>query len=592
MHKFIFILIVMALNIVSAKENLKDFNCDKMILKAKDNQYVLKNLAALYANRNCKDFVFESKNLTDLEKKIYKVKFDELDENKKNDLSDSESLETLKLKYKLAEWPIERFEAFKKLRQKYKLLGQKENSLNLIKNNHAEISKLVKSKSKKINQSYFDVYADSTSIYAKALWNNKQIEKANDIILKSLKIEGLKTNKYSLLFLKGKIEEDQLMFDAAIKSYDAALANYKLAKDQNMVSDKSFDVAKTEWSKTWIQYKNDKPANTAISLKNIIESTTDPAEKSRALFFLSKIYKKLNKLEESKKALEDNISNDFFSFYSLASYSELGKALPALNSFVKNNVFIFDPELSFLNKENKSLFLALSENDEFDIADRACTVLAKNNTELVNMGLHLAEKNQYFNPLFLGYAKAKSTEKKDIFIKHSRLLFPEVHTDKVLEMSKKTNVDKSLIYSIMKQESGFNPESRSPANAKGLMQVIPSLATSLAKKYSITDFKKPDDLYNPLVNIELGTYELKDQVARQNGQLSFVASAYNAGPGALKQWRDREPIQDMFEFIENIPYDETRTYVKIIARNMLFYQRLAAPDKEQVFPQDFIKIIN
>ena len=48
----------------------------------------------------------------------------------------------------------------------------------------------------------------------------------------------------------------------------------------------------------------------------------------------------------------------------------------------------------------------------------------------------------------------------------------------------------------------------------------------------------------------------------------------------------------MFEFIENIPYDETRTYVKIIARNMLFYQRLAAPDKEQVFPQDFIKIIN
>ena len=155
----------MALNIVSAKENLKDFNCDKMILKAKDNQYVLKNLAALYANRNCKDFVFESKNLTDLEKKIYKVKFDELDENKKNDLSDSESLETLKLKYKLAEWPIERFEAFKKLRQKYKLLGQKENSLNLIKNNHAEISKLVKSKSKKINQSYFDVYADSTSIF-------------------------------------------------------------------------------------------------------------------------------------------------------------------------------------------------------------------------------------------------------------------------------------------------------------------------------------------------------------------------------------------------------------------------------------------
>ncbi|MZQ31554.1 lytic transglycosylase domain-containing protein, partial [Escherichia coli] len=154
---------------------------------------------------------------------------------------------------------------------------------------------------------------------------------------------------------------------------------------------------------------------------------------------------------------------------------------------------------------------------------------------------------------FTGFTRLSHNEKKEIFLKHSRLLFPEVHLEKVSEMSKKTNISPSLIYSIMKQESGFNPGIQSHADAMGLMQVIPRLAKSLAKKYKIEGYKKSEDLFNPLVNIELGTYELKDQVEKQNGQLSFVASAYNAGPNALKQWRSKEPIQDMFEFIENIP---------------------------------------
>ncbi|MGZ3691397.1 MAG: transglycosylase SLT domain-containing protein, partial [Pseudobdellovibrio sp.] len=75
---------------------------------------------------------------------------------------------------------------------------------------------------------------------------------------------------------------------------------------------------------------------------------------------------------------------------------------------------------------------------------------------------------------------------------------------------------------------------------------------------------------------------------KQNGQLTLVAAAYNAGPNALSNWLKNRKREDILEFIEEIPYDETRTYVKLIARNKLFYERISNRDDEQAFPQDFL----
>ncbi|MBC7752600.1 MAG: lytic transglycosylase domain-containing protein [Moraxellaceae bacterium] len=572
---------------------LKVADCDYLLKKAKDEKYILSHLASLYANRICKGYTFDFKNLTDMEKRIFKAKFDELDESKKAELKDTDTIDSLKLAYKNEKSAEEKFNIFKKLRQKYRASNLRDESFRLIKKNHEEIIKLTQKqlKSKKPESIYFDIYIESTQIYAKAVWNDNKQDEALKILRATLKTIGDLKPTYNLSFLIGKIQEEQLMFESAIQNYNEAITSYKAAKEKKLAVDKTFDQAKVEWNKAWIQYKNEEPARAAASLKDIAEKTTDPSEKSRALFFLAKSYKKLGQVDEAKKALQDNIANDFFSFYALASYHELGKALPPVDTFkAATPGFAFDPQISFLSPAHKNLLIALIENEESEMIDRAALVFTQGNVEYVNLGIYLADKAQFFMPLFIGFTRLTNSDKKDIFAKHSRLLFPELHLDKVKEMSKKTNIESALIYSIMKQESGFNPDSHSHADAFGLMQVIPRLAKSLAKKYKIEAFKKTEDLYNPLVNIELGTYELKDQVAKQNGQLSFVASAYNAGPNALSRWVSREPILDMFEFIENIPYDETRSYVKIIARNMLFYQRLAAPDKELSFPVEFIKI--
>lgn len=571
---------------------LRIADCETLIKKYNNPKEDLRNLAGLYANRKCKDFSLDFKTIPDQEKRIFRAKFDELDENKKTETKDTETIESLKSVYNKATEPDEKFEAFKKLRQKYRSSNKIDASFNLIKSYHESVLKKISGK--KADQKYYPLSVETTLFYSRALWAKQEPQKAYAQINKTLNLlEKLPAKQqpalFDLYFVKGKINEEAGSYDQAVIDFDKAIANFNTLKENKRLNGKSFDAAKVEWSKAWMLYKNSSPEKASVALRKIVENSNDVSEKSRARFFLARCYKKLSQQEEAQKLLAENTEEDFYSFYSLASYHELEKPLPALQSLSKKNIFKFDEALTFLDEKQKNILNGLIRNEEIEMLDRAALVLTKNNVEYVNMGIYLAEKSNLFMPLFTGFARLPNSEKKDIFVKHGRLLFPQVHEEKVLEMSKKTNISSALIYSIMKQESGFNPESRSHANAFGLMQVIPPLAKNLAKKYKI-DFKGESDLYNPMINIEIGTYELKDQVDKQNGQLSFVASAYNAGPNALKRWVNREPIQDMFEFIESIPYDETRSYVKIIARNMLFYQRLADPSKEHRFPAEFIKV--
>ncbi len=586
MFRILLISLVFIAHPAFADTNLSDLECSLLIKKSADTDFSLKNLAGLYANRKCKDFKFDFTTLSKLEKQIFKVKFDEIEADLSRKEDSEENVDNLKKLFKLEKNKLTQFEYFKKIRQKYRTSGQKKASFNLIQKYYADLhTEMIKSKKNK--EDLFNVFNEVSQIYAKALWNNDNPKKALVELDKAIKILDSKFPLYNLYLNKAKISEDQLLIDSALLNFDLSIKAFKNDSEKKI----SFDLAKVLWNKAWLMYQNSKPEVALVALKDIIDTATDPAEKTRAQFFAAKLYKKTNNETESKKLLNDNIQSDFFSFYAMASYKELNLKIPALTKSINSEKIEIDKLSSFLEPAERQFFLDLLNYQEIEMAEKATLILTKNNNDYVKLGLILAEKAQFFNTLFTGFAKSNITEKKELFSKYSKYLFPQVHTEKVTEMSRLTEVSKPLIYSIMKQESGFNPSARSPSNALGLMQVIPPLAKSLAKKYKIKDYKRNEDLYNPMVNIEMGVYELKEQLTKQKGQLSFVASAYNAGPNALKRWVQREPITDMFEFIENIPYDETRLYVKIIARNMLFYQRLGQPDQEHDFPDDFIKIV-
>ena len=137
-------------------------------------------------------------------------------------------------------------------------------------------------------------------------------------------------------------------------------------------------------------------------------------------------------------------------------------------------------------------------------------------------------------------------------------------------------VDKSVVYSIARQESAFNPRAVSSANALGLMQVLPGTGKQIAKKFGFA-FDRNRMLSDASYNAQMGAAELGDVLESYRGSyiLSFVA--YNAGRGRVKQWIERygdprDPNIDPIDWVERIPFSETRNYVQRVLENMQVYR--------------------
>lgn len=149
-----------------------------------------------------------------------------------------------------------------------------------------------------------------------------------------------------------------------------------------------------------------------------------------------------------------------------------------------------------------------------------------------------------------------------------KMLFPKPYFDVFDRAS--PNTDTFLILSVARQESGFNPNARSHANARGLLQIMPGTARHLTGK-------RRNDLYNTEVNARLGVKYLSHLI-EQFGSVEYALAAYNAGPGRIPEWRGRYPTQDMALFLDLIPFKETRGYVTNILRNNYWYERIYRND--------------
>lgn len=136
-------------------------------------------------------------------------------------------------------------------------------------------------------------------------------------------------------------------------------------------------------------------------------------------------------------------------------------------------------------------------------------------------------------------------------------------------------VDPHVAYAIARQESGFNPRARSSANAQGLMQVLPGTAKLVAKRNGIPfDAKK---LYDPVYNVQIGAAELGHAIENYRGSFILTFVAYNAGPGRVREWIERfgdprDPKIDPIDWVERIPFSETRNYVQRVMENMQVYR--------------------
>jgi soluble lytic murein transglycosylase len=154
-----------------------------------------------------------------------------------------------------------------------------------------------------------------------------------------------------------------------------------------------------------------------------------------------------------------------------------------------------------------------------------------------------------------------------------KFAFPQAFAKYVNSSSKKFDVPTALIWAVMRGESGFREDIHSTAGAMGLMQLIPPTAKRVAKSAGINDFTN-QMLLSADTNVTLGTRYLKrlDKVMDRN--LSLIIASYNAGPHKVQGWLKDFGDLEQDEFVEHIPYLETRNYVKKVMRNYMIYQTL------------------
>jgi soluble lytic murein transglycosylase len=147
--------------------------------------------------------------------------------------------------------------------------------------------------------------------------------------------------------------------------------------------------------------------------------------------------------------------------------------------------------------------------------------------------------------------------------------FPMPFKDNVVRRSKEINLDPAYVYGLIRQESRFIMDARSGVGASGLMQVMPATARWTAKKLGMEGFSA-DQLSNRDTNIAIGTAYLKLALDDFAGSLPLAAAAYNAGPNRPRAWRNG-PTMEAAAWAENVPFGETRDYVKKVLANTTMY---------------------
>ncbi len=151
-------------------------------------------------------------------------------------------------------------------------------------------------------------------------------------------------------------------------------------------------------------------------------------------------------------------------------------------------------------------------------------------------------------------------------------LFPKPFWPDLKKFSSQNALDPYLVASLIRQESEFNPSAVSRANAVGLMQLLPKVGSAVAKQVKLRHFSTAQ-LFTPEVNLQLGTRYFREMVDKF-GAFEYALAAYNAGSNRVDDWQEQGKYRDPQEFVESIPFTETREYVQAILRNANVYRQL------------------
>ncbi len=210
--------------------------------------------------------------------------------------------------------------------------------------------------------------------------------------------------------------------------------------------------------------------------------------------------------------------------------------------------------------------------EELDAASGAAPASPRVNLAVARIYRSREDNLRAFVELRKSYPDYSQMKPEELTREEWDIFYPLAYWDIIVQEARARRLDPHQVAGLIRQESVFNPRARSSAKAYGLMQLLQPTGAAMARKNGIERAVTEESLYEPRLNIQLGTSYMRDQFDRF-GRIEYVAAAYNAGPGRVPQWRAQLPLE-IDEFAEGIPFRETRGYVQGVVRNTLQYERL------------------
>ncbi len=348
-------------------------------------------------------------------------------------------------------------------------------------------------------------------------------------------------------------------------------------------------AAYSHWKVVWNAYLTGS-AERAMLLREQVEEYADDSRAGTALYFLGRIAESHGKFGESR-AYYDRLNAQFPHYY----YAVLARQ--RMLEPVVADVAPDESAVMWLADVDWPAHRDLSATEPNTATERrierARLLTSAGLQDLAEAELRFGAATENEQPQLLALEVAQSAESSyralrimksfggDYLslpldkapVKFWQMLFPLPYKDEVFVNARERGLDPWDVAALIRQESEFNPGARSRANAYGLMQLRPATGRMLGKHEGMRAVPT-SLLLNPGVSIKLGTEYLRQQLASWDGDLFRTLAAYNAGPGRVHQWLMSSNYREPAEFVESIPFTETREYVQAVFRNADIYREL------------------
>ncbi len=418
-------------------------------------------------------------------------------------------------------------------------------------------------------------------------WNKNRTEQASRSFDKILTRYPRCKKAADATFILGRIFQGE-------KKYDEAVKYYRLTHEKHP---KSEHAAEALWREGWIHYLRERYHEAATAFVKVGEKFPDSHFVDNALYWQARSIERLGN-SASACVLYDQLTDHHPGTY----YGILGEWRRGM--FTAEQCERRETASAIAkNKDqpgrDRSAHLSEKVSEAMDILRRAWALIRVDERALARMELrriHTRSLDDTALEILLAhtYRQAGGYSRSIILAgsvydryNSGRIealppgtlegIYPIGYMDTISEHSMKNRLDPYLVAGVIRQESIFNPDCRSHAGAQGLMQIIPSTGKRLSRQADLKGFENAH-LWDPDLNIQLGTLYLANLVEQYQGDLTRVLAAYNAGEKAVEKWEKRFPHMERDEFVEMITYKETRNYVKLVVRNREMYRRIYPTD--------------